>query len=492
MPSPVESLPGELLIDCFSYLELSRPSIHSLRLTSRHFHDLSSPFLITAATVHFTAQSFSALSRLASHHVFSKSVKSININVCYYDKMLAKDLFCYAFTSKNLMTRFLTTSEGTKPDETHTKYNDIDPESYERGLEIGRQWLGIEAKKFKLENASSEQRFLFEMWTEYGRLYEEQQALIVGEAGAAKLVKILAQFPALAKLAITDDSKDFEDGDEKTPTAVIISEFGLKKCCMSPIRWKSIQRYETTTKPPTFILPKLFTALAASSIRVPHFAIQLSAPVDLDALLMSETEYDAARKMVSRAETVSFRMWHWSRYHIWESLATRSAQEFPALHKLTRALFASPMLKTMDIALAYHISSMHWHDVIVVYDNQPPAMTFSDLIPPLDTCAASLRSISLTSVPITLKELETLAETMSDHLTSLELHLPYLLGGNWEQALDTLRGLERLEHVKLRMLRGRDRQGLGADPPLEEMGDFLVGRKSDNPLHGLHMKSGAD
>jgi hypothetical protein len=503
MSSPIEHLPNELLVACFSHLCSSTPTIQALRLTSRRFHDASSLFLIPDPMVHFTTQSLDALAQIADHPIISKGVKSVIINVCYYDIRRAKNSTRFTRSSCRLISHFLSCSrelEG-RSDLAWSPTDDLSSISpaFRRGQEIWQEWSGYADQMHHSDSTlealgdrplPSDLNLLVSMYSDFRRLCEDQQAVMKGTGGVAKLVGALAKLPALTKILITDNITHFDDGYEKTPAADIVSDEGLRRCCLSPIQWRCIHPYPTrSAQPPIFILATLFNALTASPVRVAHFAVHLTAPGDMEPFSMSTSECSAILQVVSRAETVSFRMWHWERSINYDAVPRlRSPEETAALLTFTRALFASPALKRLELHLDRNPDhGTRW----IMMDNKvvSAAMArqagftgrFQD---PHQAFPVSLRAISLTSLKITLAEIGMLTDSLSDFLTSLSMCNVRLAGGEWRDALYHLKKLKKLQHVDLRPhLVGGGAHSVGIlGQTLRQATAFLLGEMDSNPI----------
>lgn len=503
MSSPIERLPDELLVECFSHLCSSTPTIQALRLTSRRFHDASSLLLIPDQTVNFTTQSFDTLAQIADHPTISKSVKSVVINVCYYDIRRAKNSTRFTRSSCRLISHFLSYSrefEG-RTDLAWSPTDDLSSISpaFRRGQEIWQEWSGyadqMHHSDWTLEALGDrplppDLNLLISMYSDFRRLCEDQQAVMKGTGGVAKLVGALAKLPALTKIIITDDMIHFDDGDEKTPAADIVSDEGLRRCCLSPIQWRCIHPYPTrSAQPPIFILATLFNALAASPVRVAQFAVHLTAPGDLKPFNMSTDECSAIREAVSRAEIVSFRMRHWKRsinHNVVPRM--RSPEETTALLTFTRALFASPALKRLELRLDRDPDDgKRW----IMMDTKivPAVMALqagfaSSFQDSHQTFPVSLHAISLIGLAITLDEIAMLTDSLSDCLTSLTLCNVRLSGGEWRDAFDHLKKLKKLQHVDLRpRLVGGGAHSVGIlGQTLRQATAFLLGERDSNPI----------
>jgi hypothetical protein len=87
----ITTLPNELLTSILTHLthsNLPNTNIPNLRLVSRRFNALASPFLIPSTSVSFTSSSLNDLERLANHPDLAKGVRKVEIIVSYFDAWL--------------------------------------------------------------------------------------------------------------------------------------------------------------------------------------------------------------------------------------------------------------------------------------------------------------------------------------------------------------------------------------------------------------------
>jgi hypothetical protein len=87
----ITTLPNELLTSILTNLTHSNPpntDIPNLRLVSRRFNALASPFLIPSTSVSFTSSSLNDLERLANLPDLAKGVRKVEIIVSYYEAWL--------------------------------------------------------------------------------------------------------------------------------------------------------------------------------------------------------------------------------------------------------------------------------------------------------------------------------------------------------------------------------------------------------------------
>lgn len=111
-------------------------SIQSIRLVSKAFNIVATPFLVTSAWVSSRKEDHELLYKIARHPVFSKSVRSI-----YYDATIFDDEFFAwqyhdLFDTSNLVRRDTASSMPMNKNQSHVKYTS---DAVERGLELWQE-----------------------------------------------------------------------------------------------------------------------------------------------------------------------------------------------------------------------------------------------------------------------------------------------------------------------------------------------------------------
>lgn len=72
------------------------PNIGLARLTCRRFRDTSSHLLLYRVSVHLTPASLQRLETISQHPTIGKGVRSVRVNLSYYDRVLAHDFTIFA------------------------------------------------------------------------------------------------------------------------------------------------------------------------------------------------------------------------------------------------------------------------------------------------------------------------------------------------------------------------------------------------------------
>ncbi|KAM0721456.1 hypothetical protein Q7P37_002380 [Cladosporium fusiforme] len=95
MPSPISSLPAELLSRIFEDLSDHRPDISACRLVNQRFHHLSSPYLITNVVLAKRLREIAKCHEVACHPYFSRHVTGLIYDVSYWDPYSAGNFDTY-------------------------------------------------------------------------------------------------------------------------------------------------------------------------------------------------------------------------------------------------------------------------------------------------------------------------------------------------------------------------------------------------------------
>ncbi|KAF2017386.1 hypothetical protein BU24DRAFT_149652 [Aaosphaeria arxii CBS 175.79] len=464
-----QDLPNELLGYCFSYLAKysAHKDIQSVRLVSKRFHDVSSSFLLTQVELRLTKQSFQELESIASHAIFSKTVRRLLFNVSYYDGMLADSFQDFA------------EHNGT---ELEILLEDLERGGFSEQLDtvqtVCDEWLEATNEDYNHEKATRYQQILAKAHTEYTELYKSQQNLLDGANWLSALVPALKKLSAL-KIIVMKDSTERLAMPGRWWKALATDE-GLTSRCLATSEWKGSFHTAISTQPPVHIIPDLFMALEKTTIRPYHFEINVTVPSDLRSLRMSTEQLQAISTTLSASKKLYFSAREWARRGSLAENNDRPRDEMAVLAALTNSFYHNPQITELHLSL----------------DNYPcfleiPTLSLVDLLPSPVPFSPKLRRMYLRNVPMTIAELEVLVEHLRPTLVWLVFYSPYLHAPNdesWEQALNVLRKFEALEHFELKVPAGG---GLGDGLPDEELcRKFVMRESNENPLVGWGLQRG--
>ena len=226
------------------------------------------------------------------------------------------------------------------------------------------------------------------------------------------------------------------------------------------------------TQPPVHIVTDLFTALAESSVRPTSFEIYITAPANMRCIDFTPAQLDSVTTVLARSKDSRFTVHSWARRNSLAENNDRPKEELAGLCALTRAFFSPPSLEHMQLRLC---------DYPCFYET--PTISMSDLLPvPLPS--TNISDLTFQSVPLKLAELRVLVDTMKDRLKSVGWSKPYLLEGDWADALGMLRDLSNLERVDFSYPYGGeyDSHGKGPDVEQKDFGAYILGEVTENPL----------
>ncbi|KAF2708408.1 hypothetical protein K504DRAFT_381406 [Pleomassaria siparia CBS 279.74] len=475
MPSTtLSTLPNELLGTCISYLSststaclASSPDIQNLRLVSRRLHAVSSPFLITKAYVSFTSESFRELEELANHHVYSKGVKKVKIDVSYFDKYLADDLRHFVENAATVLSQYLERLERSRGFPTRKKRSKkkFKYQYLSEAYPIPDQWSRVSAEDFKRDKATKKQQLVLDAYKKYVKLFEDQESVNHSGDGIVRLVRALEKFTALEKIVVQDKRRCKPSQQTRLSYAVQLSDVELAKRCLQSSQWKGTFQSAMLTSPPIHLVSGLFTALADTRIRPRQFVIKLTAPTNMRCMDLSSNQLQAVRKTLERAERLDFYMQGWARKGSYAENNDRSRGELAGFGAFAKACFSSSTLQNLTVNL-YNYPCFH----------EFPQISISDLLDLSDDIAKShLTSIKFINVPFKVGEMLELVNTFKLTLKSFEGSELYLLDGNWEDSIEILRGLENLHHLELQYPRGGEfGDRYVRNLPIEQMKDYIM------------------
>ena len=155
--------------------------ISSLRLVSKFWHNVATPYLTEEARLIFKQSSFTNLSNVASHLPLSKHVKSL-----YYEPNVLHR-HPWVEWEENLLTRV--NCDELPP-----------PPSLGASRRDWRSWHRALTKACRPETPSYTEAEKDEAWEIYRKLLLEQEDLRAGDYGASELQDALSRFPQLVKV----------------------------------------------------------------------------------------------------------------------------------------------------------------------------------------------------------------------------------------------------------------------------------------------------
>lgn len=292
------SLSNELLSNCLLFLSDHKSDIRNLRLVSKRVDAIASRFLITKAHVSFDHSSITALEALSSHFVWSTSVKFVQVDVSYYDELLANSCrrfvehaaheLSYALDFRSRTTGRWYDREGNIKDEHKEDYK-----IFMKAHEISEHWNRAAAdmtnESFNKSDATDTQKLLFTAHENYATFYDEQQELLTSGQGVSRVAQALKRMTALNEIVIKDARWSKVGGDNHFITrynqfAPWVGGFrieGLIERSLKKSYWKGSFMTAMDTQPPVQILADLFASLAELSISPTSFTINITPPSTL-------------------------------------------------------------------------------------------------------------------------------------------------------------------------------------------------------------------
>lgn len=471
---PIQSLPNELLSECFAHLTASKADIMSLRLVSKRFYATSSPFLVTDCKVSLTSKSFQDLEKLANHPTFSKSINTVTINASYYDKILARNLRRFAEHNASDLYQTIELLERASTFSRRQGTSDADWTLFNESWKIPDEWDKVGLPEFNASDATEAQKLIMDAHETYIKLFEDQETVMRNNGYLKRMVEALKKFPALKSIVIEDSAMQY--GTKRTTRWIDeLKVENLRRRCLTTSIWKGSFRTALDTEPPVHIISDVFTALAEIGIRPRKFEIKVTTPCDLRCLQMTAEQLAAVMKTLSHAEECYFRFSSWARRGSLAENNDRPRDEMKALCNLASAFFSSKHLKILHLSL---------DDYPCFYEI--PTISLTNLLL-LQKLSPNLKKVYFRNIPVTVKELQAFVTGTKSTLEWFNVSSPYMLKGNWAEALDVLRGLEALDHLELKYMKGGefdDGRRYITNVPEEEIEKYVLGKNESNPLVG--------
>ncbi|KAJ4138699.1 hypothetical protein NW768_002557 [Fusarium equiseti] len=492
----INTLPIELLSTIFTHVRDSKngqEAIGQCRLVSRRFQKYASVFLINEITVRLSSESFTDLETIASHPVFSKGVKRVNILVSYYEAELAHNKQMYMAEAESRLLRHWETMERMR---LYRKRYDVSDELF--------KWLGKIAwagnsdlqqliRGDALETTPTPIQILFlRMYDIYVARFDDQQTLRKDNAHIGRLVNALSSLPALISLNLDDTHgqriisktaklgngnlapEDFKDtGFDRD----VLQHFdnGIRQSSWSgSFHTNGNRRHtgelEASTTPPVEMLGEFCSQLAQKGIRPKEFKISLKPPPDMRVLTMTSVQQEHLKQLVSHASSLTFHFDFFARPY---GLQENPKHEMLALCSITKPFFSAPHLQTLDIYFKEYPKT-----------HSEPTVSLSEILP-IDIAWPQLETLRLKYQPMTIDELRDLVSRQRETVRNLDLTCLWLLKGSVYDALETVRGFSKLEKVVMPFPKGSGFEGTGGidfEWPVEEIARYLLRETDVHPL----------
>jgi len=440
----LELLPNEILSRCFFFTITDfdpgghDKNIKNLRLVSKRCHNVASDFLIVSTRVYLASHSLKRLEYLSDHPIFSKSVKRVELNLSYYDSLLASDLSCFADACS------------TDLDSLVDRYAHFGGRKSTRDIStVFSAWNKVSSGEFSQVEANPKQRFLFDAHEEYRRRWGDQEEVKREEAHITKIRKALSKFTNLKSICIEDKARtrsgygtftrstgreneknpepsqkekfkehEVSSDNWKSPwdkwdfaTSVdymrflsisklnaydlqfLFGDVVLMRMCLSPSRWKGGLTTAFKTKPPFEFLPQFFKALEGTPVRPVNFEIKITPPNDLRCLQLTDTEKESIHKVLEKSKNVACIIARWARKDSNAEDNSRPRSEMLALCSLTSALFCSWEIRSLYISFDEYPAS-----------NEKPLVSIGDILPLRPW--RSLEEAKFRNIPMTVGGIE--------------------------------------------------------------------------------------
>lgn len=468
----MDRLPAEILTKVIRHVANGleeKSAIHAigtLRLVSRRIKSLASRFLVPTASVHLSSKSFSEFEELCRHPEFRLGITHVKINTSYYDVGLAEDRSYFVEYCSSELYQTLEYFERGGGNTSKEIWN------------LPDRLRGINHESWVEDSATLYQKIILEYHTEYKRLLADQDNLRRNNNHIRRLCDALQNLPALEAITLDDHNIEASDTwgaleDENAANngpAIFLYALGRSS-------WSGSFTTAFQTKQPLEMLGPLLAQMGDSNIRPRTINLDFSLPVNLVPLKLEEDQRPKVNSLTSKATVINIVFHSWARQGSFAVNNDRSPAEMCALGSVTTALTSTSTLESLRVDL---------REYPVFY--QRPTVSLDQLLPVKAMTWPRLRQLGLHYLPMDLDDVAALVRSQRDGLCLLELTCPYLLTGDWDEAVELFRGLEKLTSVKVRYVRG-GRYGDGRtsykDFPAETAGQYILKELSTNPLQRL-------
>ena len=474
----IAKLPIETLTQIFSYGYYRDPAtyrfqndIKNVRLTSRRFCEASSPLLIDFVRVYITSVSLEHLEAISKHPIFGKTVKTVEINVSFYDTALVRDRALFAYCcAVDLSQECEMWERSSSPDF-----------DMKRLYSLTDEWKSIGSDSAWWTDSNNSSALLKAAHDRYRGLFEDQEAMKEGNAHLCRLSNALERLHGLSSIVVSDRERErgywrTSDAEQDIQDEQIIQRF------MTAYRWKGRFGNSDRCQPPTSFLFDLFNVLHSANIRPVTFEMKITPPNDLGALECDDRQLQTISEVMGRATDVSVSVERWARKDSFAEDNSRPYNEIVHLARLTTAIFSSRRLKFLKFSFGDFPTLSSPSDGSRPFV-EPPQIRMSELLP--ITAWPDLRSLSLSHIPMSLSELAGFVERQQDTVFDFRAEGLWLFDGTWANGIEVLQGLRRLNNAALEWPKGGELgRDYHAEYKAERVRDFIMGSSSINPLRG--------
>ena len=487
----LQDLPTEILTRCFKHLSAlpnCRKDLEASRLTSKRLSEIVAPILIHSVRVHISLDSLARLEAISQHPLIAKSVRTVEINLSFYDVLLAKDFSLFVKCRTSDLSRkaewFERLSLGPYSNRSKEEEEEVKID-YAKACKAEKEWTAVGKEDYDKENLTPCQMILQEAHQEYYRRFDDQELAKRDNGHLARIAVALRRFTGLQGIVLSDDPRKrrFSQVEKLNTTTQekskpddksSFSDAALKSSCLTAFHWKGAFFIAETGPSPAQLIPDIFTALQHSSVFPSKFDISISPPNDLAVLQMSSDQLRCISHVLHKAVRLSFSVDSWARQ---DSLATDNARpysEIQHLGNLTRAFFDVESLESLKLSFGNYPC---FYEV--------PEISLAQILPLQTRTWSHLQTLELQHIPFHQYEVRTLAERHSKTVKKFDISGPYLLSGSWVDSVEHLRSLDKLEEVNFQYPKGGEfgnNSRYSRGYPDEEIMKYLLREREDNPV----------
>lgn len=459
----IEQLPMELLNGVFSHVD-DQKSIQKSRLVSHRFKDASTPYLIQETTVCMRSKSLASLEELSTHPIYGKSISSVTIVLSFFDVNMAADRGLYMRNCQSGMyfrvetfDRFDRLGQTIRRQLKGLSAEAIAAETEKRKEISEKLWNVIAsdqirntaADDFDEASASIFQKLVLRLHTRYKERCNDQEQVRQGNEHIKRICTALSKLPNLTKIKLKDSpqlvSKQLKESDfmdlglERSYLRLFDWVTSPSKFCGIHICGSAHTAYLVHT--PLEMVGELASQLGGNGLRPKIITMHLNAPANLRPMALTPSQQAGVRGLVSKATDLRFVVDGWER----EGNNDRSRDEMLALCSLTQPYFTVPYLESLQIQFSKY--------PLPTRQTEAPTVSLSDILP-LQKPWLQLHSMKINYMPAHLEELKALIAIQKDTVRSFIWDYSWLLSGHWDQAVESLRGFNKLDDFSLEHHRG--------------------------------------
>ena len=366
-PLNVLSLPNELLRQIFKYVRggLNEHDLYffdrnggdvgqvkALRQVCRRFCDTSSHLLLRYVKVDITRPSIMHLEEVSRQPVISKGIRAIQVNLKFYDSVLASDIHAFAaYQASRLRSSISSWQLAMDHLLNVTKVpREVYATAIAKASPIAESWE--DTAVYDSREESINYNLLHKAHEQYKQRYIDQTILRQGTFVQA-IASAMAKMPGATWLEINDHDIHWAQFEDTFILPRDVSDHGLllDKLLLPIISWEDA-RVCGLGHPPAEVIPRLLLGIHQEGVLLTGLTIRTPPPDDLSLLVPDGNQLEAAVKHLRVLDFSPRQMNHEDDF--W---ASRATDEWTPFREFLSSLLSSTSLQRITLELCFLYSN---------------------------------------------------------------------------------------------------------------------------------------